>query len=87
MSSQSPGSKQKKSQDNKKGKSPLDGLQFFFLLTWGAGTYLLFFKGEAVNLKQLLFRVGLFAVGFIGSLVVMLVRLLLQGEKASSDNH
>ena len=82
MSPPNPKSKQENSPDDKKQPSALDGLQFFFLFAWGFGTYYLFFKGEAANLGQLLFRGGLFTVGLVGSLAVMLVRVLL---KVSED--
>ena len=51
-------------------KDWLDALSFPLLFTWVFGAYLLFFKAPAVNGKQQAFRVALFGVGLVGSLLV-----------------
>jgi hypothetical protein len=54
----------------------LDKLAFPFVFTAGFGTYLLFFKGPAANGAQLAFRIGLFAVGMVGSLIIFVFKAM-----------
>lgn len=57
-------------------KDWLDALTFPLLFMWLFGGYLLFFKGPAVNGKQHAFRVAVFAIGLVGSLVLFGLKAL-----------
>ena len=52
----------------------LNALTFPLLFTWFFGGYLLFFKGPAANEKQQAFRIAVFAIGMVGSLIVLVLK-------------
>ena len=57
----------------------LERLSFFFLFSWVFGAYLLFWKGPAANGAQQAFRIAVFGVGLVGTLIIW-------GVKAARDN-
>jgi hypothetical protein len=58
-----------------KSRSRLDQIGLVFVLIWGLGLYLLFFKGPAANSNQQMFRIAIVATGAVGTLVVMALKL------------
>ena len=51
-----------------------DKLNFLFMFMLLFGGYMLFLKGPASNSGQLAFRIGVFAVGLVGSVVLLVLR-------------
>jgi hypothetical protein len=58
----------------------LDRLSFFFLFSWLFGAYSLFWKGPAANDAQQAFRVAVFAVGLVGTLIIWAVKAFRAGR-------
>ena len=51
-----------------------DTLNFLFMFMVLFGGYMLFLKGPATNSAQLAFRIGVFAVGLVGSIALLVLR-------------
>ena len=58
-----------------RGQTRLEQVGFVFLLIWALGAYHFFLKGLAANENQQMFRVGVFAVGAIGTIVVAVLKM------------
>jgi len=54
----------------------LEKLTIPFLFAWMFGGYLLFFKGPAGNGKQQVFRIAVFAIGMVGSPIILGLKAL-----------
>jgi hypothetical protein len=54
--------------------SSLESLQLGFMIVSAIGAFF-YFRGPAQNDAQLAFRIGVIAVGFIGLLIVSIIRL------------
>ena len=64
-------------------KDWLDAATFPLLFAWGFGAYLLFFKGPAANGTHLAYRVAVFSIGLVGSLVVIALKAARDRRRGS----